>query len=84
MKTLEELKAIREKMQSQVSMRGEDHAHTRVVVGMATCAHHLVKPGSGTWTDKQSIRYPDRLYRLMPIRANRRSTGTWQGKSYLY
>ncbi|MEG0215327.1 MAG: (2Fe-2S) ferredoxin domain-containing protein [Hungatella sp.] len=37
MKTLEELKAIREKMQSQVSMRGEDHAHTRVVVGMATC-----------------------------------------------
>lgn len=37
MKSLEELKAIREKMQSQVSMRGEDHAHTRVVVGMATC-----------------------------------------------
>lgn len=37
MKTLEELKAIREKMQSQVSMRAEDHAHTRVVVGMATC-----------------------------------------------
>ena len=26
MKTLEELKAIREKMQSQVSMREEDHA----------------------------------------------------------
>lgn len=37
MKTLEELKAIREKMQSQVSMRAEDHTHTRVVVGMATC-----------------------------------------------
>lgn len=37
MKTLEELKAIREKMQSQVSMRSEDHSHTRVVVGMATC-----------------------------------------------
>lgn len=37
MKTLEELKAIREKMQSQVSMRGEDHTQTRVVVGMATC-----------------------------------------------
>lgn len=37
MKTLEELKAIREKMQGQVSMRAEDHAHTRVVVGMATC-----------------------------------------------
>ena len=37
MKSLEELKAIRERMQSQVSMRGEDHTHTRVVVGMATC-----------------------------------------------
>ena len=37
MKSLEELKAIREKMQNQVSMRGEDHTHTRVVVGMATC-----------------------------------------------
>ena len=37
MKSLEELKAIREKMQSQVSMRAEDHSHTRVVVGMATC-----------------------------------------------
>lgn len=37
MKTLEELKAIREKMQSQVSMRAEDHNHIRVVVGMATC-----------------------------------------------
>ena len=37
MKSLEELKAIREKMQSQVSLRGEDHTQTRVVVGMATC-----------------------------------------------
>lgn len=37
MKTLEELKAIREKMQSQVTMRGEDHSRTRVLVGMATC-----------------------------------------------
>lgn len=37
MKTLAELKAIREKMQSQVNLRAEDHNHTRVVVGMATC-----------------------------------------------
>lgn len=37
MKTLDELKAIRDKMQSQVSMRSEDHTQTRVVVGMATC-----------------------------------------------
>lgn len=37
MKSLEELKAIREKMQDQVGARGENRANTRVVVGMATC-----------------------------------------------
>ncbi len=37
MKSLEELKAIREKMQGQVGLRSEDHSQTRVVVGMATC-----------------------------------------------
>lgn len=37
MKTLEELKAIREKMQSQVGLRSEKESNTRVVVGMATC-----------------------------------------------
>ena len=37
MKSLEELKAIREKMQSQVSLRSESDAHIRVIVGMATC-----------------------------------------------
>lgn len=37
MKTLAELQAIKEKMQSQVDLRNEAHAGTRVVVGMATC-----------------------------------------------
>ena len=37
MKSLEELKAIRNKMQGQVGLRAEDHNHTRVVVGMVTC-----------------------------------------------
>jgi len=37
MKTLEELKAIRDKMAGQVGMRSEDSSNTRVVVGMATC-----------------------------------------------
>ena len=37
MKSLEELKAIRERMQGQVGLRGEDENQTRVVVGMATC-----------------------------------------------
>lgn len=37
MKSLAELKAIRERMQGQVGMRSEDASQTRVVVGMATC-----------------------------------------------
>ncbi|MDD6056973.1 MAG: (2Fe-2S) ferredoxin domain-containing protein [Clostridiales bacterium] len=37
MKSLEELKAIREKMQSQIGLRAEGDTQTRVVVGMATC-----------------------------------------------
>ena len=37
MKSLEELKAIREKMQGQVGVRAENENGTRVVVGMATC-----------------------------------------------
>lgn len=37
MKSLEELRAIREKMQGQIGQRGADDNMTRVVVGMATC-----------------------------------------------
>lgn len=37
MKSLEELREIRERMQSQVALRSEDHSQTRVLVGMATC-----------------------------------------------
>lgn len=37
MKSLAELKAIREKMQNQVSLRSESADQIRVVVGMATC-----------------------------------------------
>ena len=37
MKSLEELKAIRDRMQGQVGIRGEEENVTRVVVGMATC-----------------------------------------------
>ncbi len=37
MKTLEELMAIRNKMQGQVNLRAEDANAVRVVVGMATC-----------------------------------------------
>ena len=37
MKSLAELQAIREKMQSRVNMRSENSDAVRVVVGMATC-----------------------------------------------
>ncbi len=37
MKSLQELKAIRDKMKNQVGLRGEEENTTRVVVGMATC-----------------------------------------------
>ena len=37
MKSLEELKAIREKMQVQMNLRQDDPDAIRVVVGMATC-----------------------------------------------
>jgi len=37
MKSLEELKAIREKMKKQMDLRDSDDNDIRVVVGMATC-----------------------------------------------
>ena len=37
MKSLEELRAIREKMRGQIGLRSESETNTRVVVGMATC-----------------------------------------------
>ncbi|NLP34228.1 MAG: (2Fe-2S) ferredoxin domain-containing protein [Clostridiales bacterium] len=37
MKSLEELRAIRERMQSQIGLRNENSDQIRVVVGMATC-----------------------------------------------
>ena len=37
MKSLEELKAIRDKMKNRVGIRNEESTSTRVVVGMATC-----------------------------------------------
>lgn len=37
MKSLEELKAIREMMQGQIGLRNENNNQIRVVVGMATC-----------------------------------------------
>lgn len=37
MKSLEELRAIRERMEGKVGVRAESENQTRVIVGMATC-----------------------------------------------
>lgn len=37
MKSLEELKALRDKLKSRTDIRGGEEGKTRVVVGMATC-----------------------------------------------
>jgi len=37
MKSLAELAAIRDKMQDSLNLRKEDHAGTKIIVGMATC-----------------------------------------------
>ena len=37
MKSIEELNALREKMQASMNLRHEDPNSIRVVVGMATC-----------------------------------------------
>lgn len=37
MKSLEELKAIRERMQGRIGIRSESDSRTKIVVGMATC-----------------------------------------------
>lgn len=37
MKTLEELRALKEKMQSAIGIRDDDQASVKVIVGMATC-----------------------------------------------
>ena len=37
MKSLEELKALRDKLKGQTDIRGSDENKTRIVVGMATC-----------------------------------------------
>ena len=60
MKSLEELKAIRDKMQGQVGLRAESEAGTRVVVGMATC---------GIASGARPVLTA--LYRSLPVRAYR-------------
>ena len=80
MKSLEELKAIRDKMKGQIGIRSEDEDKTRVVVGMATCGiasgarpvlNFLVNEVQARHLDNVVVT-PDRMYRPVPVRAHRR------------
>ena len=53
MKSLEELKAIREKMKRQMDLRENDESNIRVVVGMATCGIAAgARPGMTAFLDE--------------------------------
>jgi NADP-reducing hydrogenase subunit HndB len=57
MKTLEELQAIRERMQSKLSLRKDDSENIRVVVGMATCGIAAgARPVFGALVDEVALR----------------------------
>ena len=57
MKSLEELKAIREKMKRQMDLRENDENSSRVVVGMATCGIAAgARPVLAAFTDEVAKR----------------------------
>lgn len=57
MKSLEELKAIREKMKRQMDLRENDESNIRVVVGMATCGIAAgARPVLAAFTDEVAKR----------------------------
>ena len=57
MKSLEELKAIREKMKRQMDLRENDENSIRVVVGMATCGIAAgARPVLAAFTDEVAKR----------------------------
>ena len=91
MKSLEELKAIRDKMQNQVNLRDEDTTATRIVVGMATCGIAAgARPVLTAFSDlaqqkgMKNVVDPDRLCRSVPVRAHRGDPGTGQGEGYIH
>ena len=76
MKSLEELRAIRAKMQGKVGVRAENENQIRVVVGMATCGiasgarpvlTALFRCSSGTKSEREDLCDADRLYRSVPV-----------------
>ena len=90
MKTLEELKAIREKMQSQVSMRAEDHAPCGGRYGYLRNRQRR-QTGSNTLStlvqenDMTTVfRYTDRLHRLCQYEPIVEILEPGKEKSHLY
>ena len=75
MKSLEELKAIRDKVKHSVNVREEDGDAIRVVVGMATCGIAAgARPVLNAFTEEVAKRelqnvidHPDWLHRHLPV-----------------
>lgn len=72
MKSLEELKAIRDRVQNQMDMRNDNDNDTRIVIGMATCgiaagARPVLRifAGNKQARIKRRYRYPNGLYRYV-------------------
>ena len=58
MKSLEDLKAIREQMQAKINLRSNDEDNIRVVVGMATCGIAAgARPVLNAFVDEVSKRH---------------------------
>ena len=85
MKSLEELKAIRERNQGKIGVRSESETQTRVVVGKRrkAGAYGVVRRGAERSADREDQRDFDRLYRAVPVRADRRGDGAGQGEGNL-
>jgi NADP-reducing hydrogenase subunit HndB len=75
MKSLEELKKIRDSMQNKVNIREGKDSDIRVLVGMATCGIAAgAKPVLKAVTDEVARRgllnvkiTPDRMHRYLPV-----------------
>lgn len=75
MKSIEELMAIKERMQNKVSLRNSADDDIRVVVGMATCGIAAgARPVLNAFVEGvneaglgQGHGHPDRVHRYLPV-----------------
>ena len=89
MKSLEELKAIRDKMQNQVNLRDEDNPHCGWYGYLRHCSRRktgsdrFFRSGAAEGHEERGCD-PDRLCRSVPVRAHRGDPGTGQGEGYIH